>query len=60
MLNIVLERGMPMTPCKRCEGLGYFIMILKARSVGISTASYPPGGRVTCPDCNGTGEAAGK
>jgi hypothetical protein len=47
-------------PCKRCEGLGYFIMVMKARSVGISTIYTPAGGKVTCPDCDGTGKAAGE
>ena len=38
--------------CKRCDGSGYVVWILKARSVGISTTSMPPGNKVPCPDCN--------
>jgi len=42
--------------CKRCEGAGYIVLIMKARSVGISTMAYPPGSKVKCPDCKGTGK----
>jgi hypothetical protein len=29
---------------------------MKARSVGITTIYTPPGGKVKCPDCKGTGK----
>ena len=43
-------------PCKQCDGAGYIVLIMKARSVGISTMAYPPGEKVKCPDCKGTGK----
>lgn len=46
-------------PCKQCEGTGYIIFEMKKRSLGITTL-YTPGGKVTCPDCKGTGKAGGK
>lgn len=42
--------------CPRCEGEGWFLLILKARSVGISTLCFPSGTKVECPDCKGTGK----
>lgn len=42
-------------PCKRCEGDGYLVLILKPRSVGISTMAAPPGTKIICPDCKGAG-----
>jgi len=43
-------------PCKQCDGAGYIVLIMKARSVGISTMTYPLGKKVKCPDCKGTGK----
>ncbi len=40
--------------CPRCKGLGFFLVVLKPRSVGISTMAIP-GNKTVCPDCKGTG-----
>lgn len=45
--------------CKRCEGAGYFVLIMKTHSIGISTMAVPTGTKVTCPDCSGTGRVNG-
>lgn len=39
--------------CKECGGTGQVKIILKARSVGITTWACPAGTKVTCPDCKG-------
>ena len=44
--------------CKCCEGTGKVVLIMKPRSVGMSTMLMPPGNKVICPDCKGTGKQA--
>ena len=43
-------------PCKQCDGTGYIVLVMKARSVGITTIYTPPGTKIPCPDCKGTGK----
>jgi len=45
-----------MVACPRCKGEGYFVLVFKARSIGITTLTKSQmGEKVKCPDCNGTG-----
>ena len=43
-----------MGKCDRCEGAGYVHVILKARSVGISTMMAKIMDKIPCPKCSGT------
>lgn len=48
-----------MSKCPKCEGTGSILLIMKSRSVGISTMiAKQLGNKVKCPDCEGTGESS--
>ena len=42
-----------MEKCDRCNGLGYEIIILKTRALGITTYGPKSGDKVPCPKCGG-------
>jgi len=39
--------------CEKCDGVGYIYIILKARSVGITTWGPQTGDKIPCPKCGG-------
>jgi hypothetical protein len=42
--------------CESCDGTGQVTIVLKARSVGISTLALGGMGKVHCHRCGGTGQ----
>ena len=42
-----------MEKCSECEGEGFVVLILKARSVGMTICGQTPKEKVPCPKCSG-------